>query len=95
MDRLSKVINFIKLDDEKRIIISINKEYKEFLYNEKYRQSLKTNIENLLKDEFIKLEIGKNLCRITVKEGTAERNLEKIRAELVKGIGSVLRFMGF
>ena len=47
MDRLSKVINFIRLDDEKRIIVSINKEYKEFLYNEKYRQSLKTNIENL------------------------------------------------
>ncbi len=94
MDISNQFINYVKFDEIKRIIISVNTKYQSYLQDEKYRQMLKKGAMDILKDDFEKLEIGKNLCRITVKQGTEEENLKKIKTELIKGLEFALRFMG-
>lgn len=70
---LNNYINFIKLDEQKRIIVSINVIYQNYLHNDKNRQLIKNYLQELLKSDFIKLEIGKNRLRITVKASTEEK----------------------
>lgn len=91
---LNNYINFIKLDEQKRIIVSINVIYQNYLHNDKNRQLIKNYLQELLKSDFIKLEIGKNRLRITVKASTEEKNLNIIKTELVKGLEMVMRIMG-
>ena len=91
---LNNYLNYIKLDEQKRIIISVNVLYQNYLHNDKNRQLIKNYLQELLKTDFIKLEIGKNHLRITVKENTEEKNLHLIKSELVKGLEMVMRIMG-
>jgi hypothetical protein len=94
MNSINKYINFVKLDHEKRIIVSVNSRYESYLHNEKTKLMIKKAAMDVLFEDFVKLEIGKNRCRITVKEGTETRNLAKIETELIKGLAFALRFVG-
>ncbi|WP_026894553.1 hypothetical protein [Clostridiisalibacter paucivorans] len=93
MDMLGQFVKYIKLDDEKRILVSVNNQFENYLQDKKNRTMIKDGCKSILKDNFIKLEIGKNICRITVKEGTEEKNMELIKTELVKGLEMAMAFL--
>lgn len=94
MDISNQFINFVKLDDKKRILISVKPIYQSYLHVEKNKQLLKKAVVEILKDDFRKLEIGKNMCRITVLEGTEEKNLQIAKNELIKGLEMAMKFVG-
>ncbi|HEY8365153.1 MAG TPA: hypothetical protein VIK84_06235 [Haloplasmataceae bacterium] len=91
---LNNFINFIKFDDNKRIIVSVNESYSVYLQEEKNRQLLKKALIDLLQDDFEKLEVGKNNCRITVKAGTESTSIQKIQSSLKDSFGLIRKFMG-
>ncbi|MDF2700835.1 MAG: hypothetical protein K0Q49_2398 [Haloplasmataceae bacterium] len=93
MSMANQFINDVKLDEMKRIIISVNPNYQSYLQNDKVKQSLKKAALDTLKTNFIKLEVGKTGCRITVKEGTEEKSLEQVNKELIKGIEMAMNFL--
>lgn len=93
MENLSKFIKYVKLDEEKRILISIQNQFEAYLQEQNIRTMLKKSAQDILKDDFEMMEIGKNICRITVKEGTEDKSLEVIKTELVKGIEMAMAFL--
>ncbi|MTI68930.1 MAG: hypothetical protein FH751_01575 [Firmicutes bacterium] len=93
MNNLNQFIKYIKLDDEKRILVSLQNKYAPYLKEKQSRVMIKNGIKEILKEDFKLLEIGKNVCRITVKEGTEEENIKKIENELVKGLQMAMEFL--
>lgn len=93
MSILDKFINYIKLDEEKRILVSLKKPLEPYLKDPKTKTMLKTSIESILGSDFEQLEIGKNVARITVSAGTEDKNLELVQTELVKNLQMALDFM--
>ena len=94
MSILDKFINYIKLDEEKRILVSLKKPLESYLKDPETKAMLKTSIESILGSDFEQLEIGKNVARITVAAGTEDKNLELVQTELVKNIQMAMNFMG-
>ncbi len=94
MSILDQFINYIKLDDEKRILVSLKSHLEPYLKDSQSKAMLKTSIEGILGSDFKQLEIGKNIARITVLEGTEDKNLELVKTELVKNIQMAMNFMG-
>lgn len=93
MDILNQFIKYIKLDDEKRILVSLQDVLTPHLEDKNTRSMLKGMLKDILKDDFSQLEIGKNICRVTVKEGTEEKNIELIKTELVKNLEMAMQFL--
>ena len=93
MDILDQFINYVKLDEEKRILVSIKKHLEQYLQDPQTKSMLKTSIENIVGSDFKQLEIGKNIARITVVEGSEDKNLDFVKAELVKNIEMAMSFM--
>lgn len=93
MSILNQFINYIKLDEEKRILVSLKKPLEPYLQDPQTRSMLKSSIESILGNDFKQLEIGKNVARITVAEGTEEKNLEIVKTELVKNIQMAMEFL--
>ncbi len=93
MDTLSQFIKYVKLDEEKRILISVQSQYESFLQDKNTRSMLKQSVQNILKEDFKLMEVGKNVCRLTVKAGTEDRNLELVKTELVKGLEVAMTFL--
>ena len=93
MDTLNQFIKYVKLDEEKRILIAVQNQFESYLQDKNIRTMLKKSAQDILKDDFKLMEIGKNVCRITVEEGTEEKNLELINTELVKGIEMAMAFL--
>ncbi len=93
MDTLNQFIKYVKLDEEKRILISIQNQFESYLQDNSTRSMLKQSVQNILKEDFEVMEVGKNVCRITVKEGTEEKNLELVKTELVKGLEVAMTFL--
>ncbi len=94
MSILNQFINHIKLDEEKRILISMKKPLEPYLKDPKTKAMLKASIEDILGSDFKQLEIGKNVARITVTEGTEDKNLALVETELVKNLAMAMEFMG-
>ncbi|TCO70195.1 hypothetical protein [Marinisporobacter balticus] len=92
MDNLNQFVKYVKLDDEKRILIALQNQFESYLQDLKIRSMLKDAASSLLKDDFIEVEIGKNICRITVAEGSEEKNLNLVKTELVKGLEMAMAF---
>lgn len=90
---LNMFIKSIALDEESRIIIQGQPHLAEYLQDEQTRKMLKGAAENVLKEDFLKLEIGKCNCRITVTADKAEACMKLVEEELVKGIEMALAFM--
>ncbi len=90
---MNQYIKDVKLDEVKRIIIEVKPQFQSYLQENQNRQMLKKYVTDLLKEEFVKLEIGKNLCRITVKKGTEEKNLQRVNTELIKSLEMAIKFL--
>ncbi len=90
---LNQFIKYIKLDDKKRILISLNNQYEQYLKDKKTKVTIKKGIESILEENFVQLEIGKNICRITVKEGSEEKSLKLIETELVKSLQMAMSYI--
>lgn len=93
MSILDQFINYIKLDEEKRILVSIQKSLEPYLKDPKSKAMLKNSLEDIVGSDFKQLEIGKNIARVTVEEGTEEENMKLIEVELVKKIQIAMDFM--
>lgn len=89
----SMFIKYIKLDDEKRIIIALQDHLAGYLQEEQSKKMLKETAEKVLADDFKLLEVAKSSCRLTVAEGTEEASMKKVEEEIVKGIEMAMAFM--
>lgn len=94
MSILDQFINYIKLDEEKRILVSLKKPLEPYLQDPKTKSMLKSAIEGILGSDFKQLEIGKNIARVTVAPGSEDKSLELIQTELVKNLQMAMDFMG-
>jgi len=90
---VGKFVKEIKLDDEKRIIVTLQESMMAYLQDPQIRSMLKQSAETALKENFKSLEIGKNNCRITVLEGSEDASKEIVETELVKGLEMAMAFM--
>lgn len=86
-------IKFIKFDEEKRIIVSVQDHLAEYLVKDETKKQLKDMLVQALGDKFVKLEVAKTSCRATVKEGTEEECKTIIEAEIKKAIDMAMSFM--
>lgn len=83
----------ISLDENKRIIVSLQEAAAQYLQDPKVRSMLKQSSEQVLKGDFKQLEIGKNNCRITVSEGAEEACKTIVETELIKCLEMAMAFM--
>lgn len=86
-------IKHIKLDDEKRIVISVQEHLAGYLQEEQSKKMLKETAQKVLAEDFKLLEVAKTSCRITVTEGREEDSMKKVEEEIVKGIEMAMAFM--
>lgn len=93
MNTINQFVKYVKLDEEKRILLAVQNSYQTFLHEEESKKMILEGLKSILNDDFKKLEIGKNVCRITVQEGKEEECKEKIYEELVKGLEMAMAFM--
>ena len=89
----NQFIKSVLFDDVKRIIITVQEAYQSYLQVERLRQMLKKAAVDTLGENFEKLEISRSSCRITVKAGTEEESMHKIKEELIKGLEMAMNFM--
>ncbi len=90
---LSMFIKSIKLDDNKRILVSLQEHLVSYLSDDNAKKQLKAETQRILGDDFKQLEIGKNVIRLTVTEGKEEELMELIRVELTKMLEMAMMFM--
>lgn len=93
MDNLNQFIKYIEFDDERRILVSVQNQFENYLKEEKIKALLKESCQNVLKEDFVSLEIGKNVARLTVKEGSEEASMTLVKEELVKGLEMAMMFL--
>lgn len=90
---LSMFIKSIKLDDNKRILVSLQDHLLGHLSDENAKKQLKAETERILGEDFKQLEIGKNVIRLTVTEGKEEELMELVKVELTKMLEMAMAFM--
>ncbi|KNF07908.1 hypothetical protein CLPU_11c00770 [Gottschalkia purinilytica] len=90
---LNQFVKYIELDEEKRILISLQNHFESYLQDKNTKAMIKEVCQSILKDDFVQLEIGKNICRVTVKEGTEEKNVEIVKNELLKNFQMAMSFL--
>lgn len=93
MNTLNNFLKYIKLDEEKRILISLQNQYQSYLQEKESKKMILDGLKSILGEDFKKLEVGKNICRVTVTEGKEEESKEKIETELIKGLEMAMAFM--
>ncbi|BEP28023.1 hypothetical protein [Helicovermis profundi] len=90
---MNMFVKYIKLDENKRILVAIQDQFISYLTEADNKKMLKEGAEKILKENFIQLEIGKNIIRLTVKEGTEEESMTLVKEELVKALEMAMAFM--
>lgn len=90
---LSHFIKSMSLDEQKRILVSVHEFLESYLGEAENRKMIKDGLVQILGSDFKQLEIGKNVCRITVTEGTESANLAKLENDLKAGIEMAMSFM--
>ncbi|MCT4634569.1 MAG: hypothetical protein N4A76_17790 [Firmicutes bacterium] len=93
MENLNQFIKYIEFDDEKRILVSVQNQFENYLKEDKIKSLLKESCQNVLKEDFVSLEIGKNVARLTVKEGSEDASMTLVKEELVKGLEMAMMFL--
>ncbi len=76
------IIDSIGTDEAGRIIIRMKPEIAQFLTEDTHRTSLKQMLQAILKEDFLKLEVGGQNLRITVTEGKQDASIERIKDEI-------------
>lgn len=90
---LNHFIKSMKLDDQKRILVSVHEFLESYLSTPENRKMLKDGLVQMLGDDFKQLEVGKNVCRVTVTTGKEEALLVKLESELKNAIEMAMSFM--
>jgi hypothetical protein len=90
---LSNFIKSMKLDEQNRILISVHEFLEGQLSTPENRKMIKDGALQILGDNFKQLEIGKNVCRVTVVEGTEEESIAKIETGIKSALEMAMSFM--
>lgn len=90
---LNHFIKSMKLDDQKRILVSVHEFLESYLSTPENKKMIKDGLIQILGSDFKQLEIGKNVCRITVSEGHEAELLKKLETDLKAAIEMALSFM--
>lgn len=90
---LMMFVKYIKLDEEKRILVSLQDHIASHLSDDNTKKQIKTEVAKLLGDDFKLLEIGKNVVRLTVTEGKEEELMEFLKVEAQKMLDMAMAFM--
>lgn len=90
---LNLFIKYIQKDENNRILVSIQEFLEPQLATAENRKMIKDTLMRILESDFVQLEIGKNVCRVTVKEGTEDQSVEKIKEGLQAAIEMAMNFM--
>jgi hypothetical protein len=85
-------IKHINLDNENRILISVQNHFEEKLKEDTTKTEAKKIIVEVLGENFKKLEIGKNVLRVTVNENP-EECISKINAYIDQMLQMAGQFM--
>jgi uncharacterized protein YqeY len=89
-------IKSISKDDEERILIAVQNHFAPQLKEDQVKSEIKKMISEVLGEDFVQLEIGKNMLRITVKEN-ADENITKINTyidHMLQMAGQFMENMG-
>jgi hypothetical protein len=85
-------IKYIKADNENRILISVQDHFSGKLKEDSGKTEIKKILTEVLGDDFKKLEIGKNVLRVTVNENP-EECITKINAYIDQMLQMAGQFM--
>jgi len=89
-------IKSISKDDEERILIAVQNHFAPQLKEDKVKSEIKKMISEVLGEDFIQLEIGKNMLRVTVEKDPDE-NITKINDyidQMLQMAGQFMENMG-
>lgn len=89
----NNIVRSLVLDDESRIVLTVQNEFSQFLQDPQMKSTLKETIVKVLGDKFKLFEVGGPNCRVTVTEGSEEECLAIIQEEIVKALQMVAMFM--
>ncbi|MCH4885925.1 hypothetical protein EZV73_00030 [Acidaminobacter sp. JC074] len=89
----SMFIKSIEIDDQERIIVSVQEQFQAYLKEDMIKTMLKDQAKNALGEDFIQLEVSPSTFRITVKEGKAEDGKRVVMEEINKNIEMALTFL--
>lgn len=90
---LDQFIKSMQLDENNRILISIHEFLESYLQTAENRKMIKNGLMQMLGEDFKQLEIGKNVCRITVTEGHEEEILKKLESDLKSAVDMAMAYM--
>lgn len=93
MEELGQFIKQIQLDQENNIVVVVEEQLLTLLQNRKVQFFLFSTAKKVLQDDFINLDIENNRIKIKVIEGTEEKNLERVRQELLKSFEGLKPFL--
>ncbi|MEA1974761.1 MAG: hypothetical protein U9N10_04275 [Bacillota bacterium] len=85
-------IKYIKPDNENRILISVQDHFADKLKEDSTKTEVKKILTEVLSDDFKKLEIGKNVLRVTVNENP-EECITKVNAYIDQMLQMAGQFM--
>jgi len=89
----SMFIKSIEIDEQERIIVSVQEQFQAYLKEDMIKTMLKDQAKNALGEDFIQLEVSPSTFRVTVKEGKAEHGKTVIMEEINKNIEMALTFL--
>lgn len=89
----SMFIESIIIDDQGRIIVTVQEQFRSYLKEDMIKTMLKDTAVKAIGENFIQLEVSTSTFRVTVKEGTSEEAKNIIETEIASSIEMALNFM--
>lgn len=90
---LDQFIKSIKLDENNRILISVHEFLESYLQSPENKKMIKNGLSQMLGEDFKQLEVGKNVCRITVTQGREQELLLKLETDLKSAVEMAMAYM--
>ncbi len=90
---LNHFIKSMQLDEQKRILVSVHEFLESYLSTPENKKMIKDGLIQMLGEDFKQLEIGKNVCRVTVSEGREEELLKKLETDIKAAMEMAMSFM--
>lgn len=90
---LDQFIKAIRLDENNRILVSVHEFLESYLQTAENKKMIKTGLMQMLGEDFKQLEVGKNVCRITVTEGKEKELLVKLENDMKSAIEMAMAYM--
>lgn len=86
-------ISSMIIDEEKRIVVTVQEQYRHFLKEDMIKSMLKETATKALGERFKQLEVSPCTFRVTVESGTENESLSIIETEIAKNIEMALNFL--